>query len=1069
MTAKSRPDSGLGFNRFFIDRPIFASVLSVIITIVGALAITQLPISEYPEVVPPTVVVNARYPGANPEVIGQTVATPLEEAINGVDNMLYMSSQATSDGGMSLTVTFEIGTDPDTAQVQVQNRVAQALPRLPQTVRDLGVSTIKASADLTMVVHLTSPDARYDTIYLRNFAVLRIRDVLQRLEGVGQVRLFGAGDYAMRVWLDPDQMASRNLTVQDVLAAIREQNVEVAAGALGQAPAPAGADFQIAINARGRLESEEEFGNIVVATGRFGELVHLRDVARLELGSQDYGLRSLLDNQPAVAIPIFQAPGSNALAVSDGVRRSMAELSEAFPDGVDYEIVYDPTVFVRGSIEAVVHTLLEAVLLVVLVVIVFLQNWRAALIPLAAVPVSIVGTFAVLQIFGFSINVLTLFGLVLAIGIVVDDAIVVVENVERSIENGMSPREATIQAMGEVTGPIIATSLVLVAVFAPISFIDGLTGQFYRQFAMSIAVATIISTFNSLTLSPALARTLLRRRDAEPDALQRGLNWLFGRWLFRPFNRAFDRTNRVYGSGVRGVIRKGLVAGAVYAALVGFAVVEFKQVPEGFVPGQDKQYLVAFAQLPDAASIERTEDVIRRMGDIGLNQPGVENAVAFPGLSINGFTNAPNAGIVFFPLKPFDERKDSQLSGFAIATALQQEFGRVQEAFIGVFPPPPVRGLGNIGGFKLQVQDNTAQGPEALFEATQTLMAAARESGEIVGVFSSFQVNVPQLDAHVDREKAKQQGVPVSSVFQTLQAYLGSVYVNDFNRFGRTYQVILQAEAQDRAEVSDILRLKTRNDRGEVVPLGSVLDVAYANGPDRVLHYNGALSADINGGPAPGVSSGEAIARMEQLADSVLPPGFSIEWTDLTYHQEAAGNTAALIFPLVVLLVFLVLAAQYESLTLPLAVVLIVPMTLLSALAGVWITGGDMNVFTQVALFVLVGLAAKNAILIVEFAKQLEDEGRTPVEAAIEAARLRLRPILMTSFAFIMGVTPLAFALGAGAEMQRALGIAVFAGMLGVTFFGLIFTPLFYVAARKLVRVPPGSADDKQELHHDPA
>nr|WP_291514630.1 multidrug efflux RND transporter permease subunit [Abyssibacter sp.] len=1069
MTAKSRPDSGLGFNRFFIDRPIFASVLSVIITIVGALAITQLPISEYPEVVPPTVVVNARYPGANPEVIGQTVATPLEEAINGVDNMLYMSSQATSDGGMSLTVTFEIGTDPDTAQVQVQNRVAQALPRLPQTVRDLGVSTIKASADLTMVVHLTSPDARYDTIYLRNFAVLRIRDVLQRLEGVGQVRLFGAGDYAMRVWLDPAQMASRNLTVQDVLAAIREQNVEVAAGALGQAPAPTGADFQIAINARGRLESEEEFGNIVVATGRFGELVHLRDVARLELGSQDYGLRSLLDNQPAVAIPIFQAPGSNALAVSDGVRRSMAELSEAFPDGVDYEIVYDPTVFVRGSIEAVVHTLLEAVLLVVLVVIVFLQNWRAALIPLAAVPVSIVGTFAVLQIFGFSINVLTLFGLVLAIGIVVDDAIVVVENVERSIENGMSPREATIQAMGEVTGPIIATSLVLVAVFAPISFIDGLTGQFYRQFAMSIAVATIISTFNSLTLSPALARTLLRRRDAKPDALQRGLNWLFGRWLFRPFNRAFDRTNRVYGGGVRGVIRKGLVAGVVYAALVGFAVVEFKQVPEGFVPGQDKQYLVAFAQLPDAASIERTEDVIRRMGEIGLNQPGVENAVAFPGLSINGFTNAPNAGIVFFPLKPFDERKDSQLSGFAIATALQQEFGRVQEAFIGVFPPPPVRGLGNIGGFKLQVQDNTAQGPEALFEATQTLMAAARESGEIVGVFSSFQVNVPQLDAHVDREKAKQQGVPVSSVFQTLQAYLGSVYVNDFNRFGRTYQVILQAEAQDRAEVSDILRLKTRNDRGEVVPLGSVLDVAYANGPDRVLHYNGALSADINGGPAPGVSSGEAIARMEQLADSVLPPGFSIEWTDLTYHQEAAGNTAALIFPLVVLLVFLVLAAQYESLTLPLAVVLIVPMTLLSALAGVWITGGDMNVFTQVALFVLVGLAAKNAILIVEFAKQLEDEGRTPVEAAIEAARLRLRPILMTSFAFIMGVTPLAFALGAGAEMQRALGIAVFAGMLGVTFFGLIFTPLFYVAARKLVRVPPGSADDKQELHHDPA
>ena len=1059
----------MNFSKFFITRPIFAAVLSLLILIAGAISLFQLPISEYPEVVPPTVVVSARYPGANPEVIGQTVATPLEESINGVDNMLYMSSQATSDGSLSLTVTFEIGTDPDTAQVQVQNRVAQALPRLPQTVRDLGVSTIKASSDLTMVVHMTSPDSRYDTIYLRNYAVLHVRDALQRLEGVGQVRLFGAGDYAMRVWLDPDQMASRNLTVQDVLAAIREQNVEVAAGALGQAPTPTGADFQIAINAKGRLESEEQFGNIVVATGSYGELVRLRDVARLELGSQDYGLRSLLDNQSAVAIPIFQAPGSNALAVSDSVRATMAELSQTFPEGVDYEIVYDPTVFVRGSIEAVVHTLLEAVLLVVLVVVVFLQNWRAALIPLAAVPVSIVGTFAVLQAFGFSINVLTLFGLVLAIGIVVDDAIVVVENVERSIENGMNPREATIRAMGEVTGPIIATSLVLVAVFVPVSFIDGLTGQFYRQFAMSIAVATVISTFNSLTLSPALARTLLRRRDAEPDALQRGLDKLFGRWLFTPFNRLFARTNNAYGGGVRGVIRKGLLAGLIYAALVGFAALEFKQVPGGFVPSQDKQYLIAFAQLPDAASIERTEAVIRRMGEISLNQPGVEHAVAFPGLSINGFTNAPNAGIVFLPLDNFEHRDSPELSGFAIASALQQEFGEIKEAFIGVFPPPPVRGLGNTGGFKLQVQDNAAQGPEALYAATQDLLNAARESGQIVGTFSSFQVNVPQLDANVDREKAKQQGVPISNVFQTLQAYLGSVYVNDFNRFGRTYQVILQAEAQDRAEVSDIINLKTRNNRGEVVPLGSVLDVAYANGPDRVLHYNGVLSADINGSPAPGVSSGEAVATMKALADEVLPPGFSIEWTDLAYHQEAAGNTAALVFPLVVLLVFLVLAAQYESLTLPLAVVLIVPMTLLSALAGVWVTGGDINVFTQVALFVLVGLAAKNAILIVEFAKQLEDEGRTSVEAAIEAARLRLRPILMTSFAFIMGVTPLAFAFGAGAEMQKALGIAVFAGMLGVTLFGLIFTPLFYVAARKLARTRPDETEATEELQHDPA
>lgn len=1040
----------MNLSKFFIDRPIFAGVLSLLMLLAGLIALRGLPISEYPEVVPPTVIVRAQYPGANPKVIAETVATPLEEAINGVEGMLYMNSQATTDGVMTLTVTFALGTDPDKAQQLVSNRVNQAEPRLPEEVRRTGVTTVKASPDFIMVVHLVSPNNRYDITYLRNYAALNLKDRLARLPGVGQVQMWGGGEYAMRAWLDPYKMAERSLAAGDVVRAIREQNVQAAAGVVGASPGLPGVDLQLSINAQGRLQTEEEFGEIIVKTGSDGAVTRLRDVARLEMGASDYSLRSMLDNKPAVATGVFAAPGSNAIAISDAVRATMTELKRYMPEGVEYEIVYDTTQFVRASIESVVTTLLEAVLLVVLVVILFLQTWRASIIPLLAVPVSVIGTFAVMHLFGFSINALSLFGLVLAIGIVVDDAIVVVENVERNIEAGLSPRDATYRAMREVSGPIIAIALVLVAVFVPLAFISGLSGQFYRQFALTIAISTVISAINSLTLSPALAALLLKGHGAPKDALTRGMDRAFG-WLFRGFNRAFGRGAAAYSGGVARVISRKALMLAIYLVLVGVTALLFRAVPGGFVPAQDKQYLIGFAQLPDGATLDRTEDVIRRMGDITLKQPGVDHAVSFPGLSINGFTNSSNSGIVFATLKSFDERTGKALSAGAIAQALNQQYaGQIEDAFVVMFPPPPVQGLGTTGGFKLQLQDRASLGYEAMDGAMKAFMAKARQAPELAGLFSSWQVNVPQLYADIDRTKARQLGVAVTDVFDTMQIYLGSLYVNDFNKFGRTYTVRVQADAPYRARAEDVAALKVRSASGEMVPLSALMKIAPSFGPERAMRYNGFLSADINGGPAPGYSSGQAQEAVERIAAETLPTGIGYEWTELTYQEILAGNSATWVFPLAILLVFLVLAALYESLALPLAIILIVPMGLLAAMTGVWLSDGDNNIFTQIGLVVLVGLSAKNAILIVEFARELEFAGRTPIQAAIEASRLRLRPILMTSVAFVMGVLPLAFSTGAGAEMRQAMGIAVFAGMIGVTAFGLFLTPVFYVLMRRL-------------------
>ncbi len=1039
----------MNLSKFFIDRPIFAGVLSLLIFLGGLIAVRGLPISEYPEVVPPSIVVRANYPGANPKVIAETVATPIEEQINGVEGMLYMASQATTDGLMTLTVTFKLGTDPDKAQQLVQNRVARAEARLPEEVRRLGITTVKSSVDLTMVVHLLSPNGRYDMTYLRNYAVLNVKDRLARVEGVGDVQLFGSGDYSMRVWLDPQKVAQRGLSASDVVNAIRGQNVQAAAGVIGASPGLQGIDVQLSVNAQGRLQNEEEFGDIIVKTSTDGAVTRLRDIARIELGAADYSLRSLLDNKDAVAVPIFAAPGSNAIAISNGVRATMEDVKKAMPEGVAYEIVYDPTQFVRASIKSVVHTLLEAIALVVLVVILFLQTWRASIIPLLAVPVAVVGTFAVMKVFGFSINALSLFGLVLAIGIVVDDAIVVVENVERNIEAGLTPREATYRAMREVSGPIIAIALVLVAVFVPLAFISGLTGQFYRQFALTIAISTVISAINSLTLSPALAALLLKSHDAPKDALTRGMD----KWLgpfFRGFNSLFRRGAAAYSGGVKTAISRKAVMLGLYAVLAVATVGMFKLVPHGFVPAQDKQYLIGFAQLPDGATLDRTEDVVRRMNAIVMKQPGVEHAIAFPGLSINGFTNSSNSGIVFVSLKDFELRQGKALSAGAIAQQLNGQFGQIQDAFIAIFPPPPVQGLGTTGGFKLQLEDRASLGFDALDAAQKAFMAKAYQTPELAGLFSSWQVNVPQLYADIDRTKARQLGVPITDVFDTMQIYLGSLYANDFNKFGRTYSVRVQADAAYRARAEDIGALKVRAASGEMVPLSALMKITPTFGPERAMRYNGFLTADINGGPAPGYSSGQAQDAIQRIAAETLPPGIGYEWTDLTYQEILAGNSAALIFPIAILLVFLVLAAQYESLTLPLAILLIVPMGLLAAMTGVWLSDGDNNVFTQIGLMVLVGLSAKNAILIVEFARELEFAGRTPMQAAIEASRLRLRPILMTSMAFVMGVLPLVLATGAGAEMRHAMGVAVFAGMIGVTAFGIFLTPVFYVLLRQL-------------------
>ena len=1061
----------MSLSSFFIDRPIFASVISIIITVAGLVAMPLLPISEYPEIVPPTVVVSGQYPGASPKTIAETVVTPLEQQINGVENMIYMNSSATPDGAFSITVTFRLGTDLDTAQVQTQNRVSQAATRLPLTVRQIGLVTQKRSPDLTMVVFLTSPDGRYDSLYLRNYAVIHVRDVLARLQGAGDVRVFGSGDYAMRLWLDPGKIAARGLTAEDVLSAVRDQNADVAAGRVGGQPALPGTEFSYILNARGRLETEQDFGAIVIKTGATGDIVYLRDVARIELGPETYALRSMLDGRNAVGIPIFQLPGANALELSAAVRATMTELARTFPQGVSYEVPYDPTVFVRSSIDAVVETLFEAVLLVVLVVIVFLQSWRASVVPLVAVPVAIVGTLAVLLLLGFSINSLTLFGLVLATGIVVDDAIVVVENVERKMEEGLGARAAAHAAMAEVTRPIISIMLVLCAVFVPVAFLGGVEGQFYRQFAITIAASTIISTINSLTLSPALAGLLLRPKHAPPDAFQRTIDRVFGRF-FGAFNRMFSRGSDSYGHGVGAMVGRGKYVLGAFVVLLMLTGLMFRIVPGGFIPAQDKQYLLAIVQLPDAASLDRTESVMRQMSEIAKRTPGVHHAVAFPGLSANGFVNLDNAGLMFLPLDDFDARDSKELSAATIAQKLNAQFSAIGDAMILVVPPPPVQGLGATGGFKLYVQDRAARGYDELAAVVNDALTEARKQPELfaLATYTSFQNAVPQLFAEVDRTKAKSQGVLLSDLFGSMQAYLGSTYVNDFNRFGRTFRVYAQADAEFRSTPEDVGELRTRNAAGEMTPLGSMIQVGFATGPDRVAHYNVYLAADINGQAAPGFSSNQGIAAMERALQKTLPNGFGYEWTDLTFQQKSASDLAPLVFALCVLLVFLILAAQYESWSLPLAIILIVPMCLLSSMLGVWLVRSDNNILTQIGFIVLVGLACKNAILIVEFARERVDAGMDPIAAAIEACRLRLRPILMTSFAFIMGVVPLVTASGAGSEMRYAMGVAVFSGMLGVTMFGLFLTPVFFVAIEKLVqrrrRAPQSTPDATGATEH---
>ncbi|HWP59212.1 MAG TPA: multidrug efflux RND transporter permease subunit [Candidatus Acidoferrales bacterium] len=1096
----------MNLSRFFVDRPVFATVLSIVIVIVGLIALVTLPITEYPEVVPPTIVVRATYPGASPEVIAETVATPIEQEINGVENMLYMSSQATTDGQMQLTITFELGTDLDKAQVLVENRVAVAEPRLPEEVRRIGVVTQKSSPDLLMVVHLLSPDNRYDDIYIGNYALLNVRDVLSRIEGVGNVTLFGLREYSMRVWLDPERMASLNLTAGDVVQALREQNIQVAAGVIGQPPVPRGNAYQVNVNTLGRLFDEEQFGDIVIKTGADGRITRMRDVARVELGARDYSANSYLDGKPALGIGVFQLPGSNALATATAIRKTMAELSRRFPQGLEYRIIYDPTVFIGESVSAVVHTLLEAFALVFIVVLLFLQDWRATLLPMIDVPVSLIGTFAVMAALGFSLNNLSLFGLVLAIGIVVDDAIVVVENIARWMAKGLDRREATLKAMEEITGPVIAITLVLSAVFIPTAFIGGLSGQFYRQFALTIAASTIISAINALTMAPARAVQLIRphapgheseNREALPRA---GVVLLFGligyaflapqvapllgasegvrMWairtgaffagdaagwflsplvnrlllaLFRVFNRRFDVATNRYGKTVGRLLRLSGTMLLVYGGLIGLTYLGFMRVPVGFIPPQDKGYLIVSVQMPDGTSLERTDAVIRKATDAVLRTPGVVHAVAITGFSGATRSNSSAAGAIFVLLDSFDERVKSDLSGKKIAQTLGQQFSEIQEASIFVFPPPPVQGLGTAGGFKLQVQDRSGAGLLALQEAADKLVAAASRQPGLTGVFTPFRASTPQIYADVDRTKAKMLDVPLNDIFETLQVYLGSIYVNDFNLFGRTYRVTAQAEGNFRSDASDIARLKTRSRSGEMVPLGSLVEVRHTTGPDRVVRYNMFPSAEVNGDTAPGFSSGQAIATMERLAAEVLPGGFGFEWTDLAYQQILAGNTALFVFPLCVLFVFLVLAAQYESWSLPLAVILIVPMCLLSAIAGLWLRGMDNNVLTQIGFVVLVGLASKNAILIVEFARSQQQAGQDRFAAAVEACRLRLRPILMTSLAFILGVLPLVIAEGAGAEMRRSLGTAVFAGMLGVTFFGLFLTPVFYVVIQSLI------------------
>ena len=1127
------------FSHIFIDRPILATVLSVVILIVGLVALKGLPIAQYPDVAPPAVQVSALYPGASAQVAAETVATPIEQEINGVENMLYMSSKSTNDGQVYIDVTFKLGTDMNMAQVLVQNRVAIAEAKLPEEVKRQGVTTKKKSPSILLCVNMISPDNSRDQLFLSNYATLQVKDQLARLPGVGDVTFLGARDYSMRIWLDPEKLASRDMTAGDVVNALKEQNVQVAAGRLGSPPAPPGQDFQLTINTLGRLPSASDFDNVIIKVGAGGAITRLRDVGRSEIGAKNYDVNSYLNGQPALTMAVYQLPGSNALATADEVKKTMEGIKKLFPTGVDYKIVYDTTVFVSESIHEVYKTLIEAFVLVFIVVLIFLQNWKATIVPMVAVPVSLIGTFAVMAGLGFSLNNLSLFGLVLAIGIVVDDAIVVVENVERNLTLGLKSRDAARRAMEEVSGPVIAIALVLSAVFIPTAFIAGISGQFYRQFALTVAASTIISAFNSLTLSPALCAILLKGHGehdtghggddkeaahAQAEALPRlgiavlvGLagyvfltpllaNWLGGAtpvgeggghgeeaaaiagwipwtafaigavagWLlsgvingalgafFKGFNWFFDRSIAMYGAAVGVLLRVSVIVLVVYGGMMFLTYLGFSTVPIGFIPEQDKGYLVINAQLPDGASLERSEAVVARMTEIVSKTPGVAHTIGVPGYSVLLSTNLPNIGGMFVILQPFEERKGKpELSARAVAASLRKQFAEIQEAVIVAFGAPPVDGLGNTGGFKLQVQDRSSAGSQQLQQAVESLAGAGNADPRLAGLFSSFRASQPQLFVNLDRNQAKQQGVSLNDVFSTLQAYLGSAYVNDFTFEGRNWQVNVQAEAKYRLQPEDIGKLQVRNRDGKRVPLAALLTVQDYAGPAIVNRYNMYPSAEINGNTAPGISSGQAVTIMQDLADKNLPQGFGFEWTELTLQQILAGNTAVFVFILGSVFVFLVLAAQYESWSIPLAIILIVPMCLLAAIAGVWAVGSDNNIFTQIGLVVLIGLAAKNAILIVEFAKQLQDHGKPLREATLEACRLRLRPILMTSLAFGLGVVPLVTGKGAGAEMRFALGIAVLSGIAGVTVFGVFFTPVFYSVIRWLL---PGKAPAKAEV-----
>jgi hydrophobe/amphiphile efflux-1 (HAE1) family protein len=1036
------------FSRFFITRPIFAAVIAIVITIIGAVAYFTLPISQYPDIVPPTVTVTAGYPGASAETVAETVAAPIEQEINGVDNMLFQSSQSTGDGNVTITVTFKIGTDLDAAQVLVQNRVAIAVPRLPEEVQRLGVVTRKTSPDFLMVVNMVSPDDSLDRGYISNYALTQVRDRLSRIDGVGDVRLFGARDYSMRVWIDPGRAAALNLTAGEIVAALRAQNVQVASGTLGQPPYATGNAFQINVETQGRLTDPKQFSDVVIRTDGDGRQVKVSDVARVELGSQDYGVNTYLSGKPTVLLAVFQRPGSNALAAAEGITSAMDSMAKKFPKGLAYNVIYNPTEFIAQSIDAVKHTLVEAIILVVLVILVFLQKWRAAIIPVIAIPVSLIGTFAVLSAMGYSLNNLSLFGLVLAIGIVVDDAIVVVENVERNLEHGLSPLDAARKSMDEVSGALVAIVLVLFAVFVPTIFLSGLSGAFYRQFAVTISTATAISLILSLTLSPALAAILLKPTE---NADAGGPVKRFIRRAGDRFNHDFERLSLSYAAMTRRLVNAPRRMMAVYGGLIALTAAIFMLTPSGFVPAQDQGYFLTIIKLPAGASVERTDAVMQKVVKRILPLAGVKGAVMLAGFDGPSQTLAPNSAAAYIPLKSFEDRAKLGVTIGSIMGEAHKATADIDDALLLLVPPPLIQGIGSAGGYRMMIEDQSGNGYAELSKTAQDFIAKANQTRGLAQLYTFFEASTPRIFADIDRAKANLLGVPPERVFEALQVYLGSAFVNDFNLLGRTYRVTAQADAPFRNTTADIANLKTRSNSGAMVPIGSVATFRDKTGPYRVIRYNLSPAVDINGDTAPGYSSGQSLDAMDKLADATLPAGYSHEWTDIAFQQKAAGSTAALVFLLAVVFVFLVLAAQYESVTLPLAIILIVPMCLLAAMTGVNLRGMDNNVLTQIGLVVLIALAAKNAILVVEFAKQAEEEdGMSPIEAAIYAAQSRLRPILMTSFAFILGTVPLVIASGAGSELRQALGTAVFFGMIGVTAFGLLFTPTFYVVCRAL-------------------